>query len=63
MNEVVDHVKNELMPDYDYHEFENRQKEWEAKMEEEGNRKPTTPVKDSSDTSDSSDSADDEMTW
>ncbi len=28
---AVDHVKNNLMPDFDYDEFERRQIEWEAK--------------------------------
>lgn len=69
MNEVVDHVKNELMPDYDYHEFENRQKEWEAKMEEEGNHKPSSPKTTTTSSTPAppdppvSDSGDDEMTW
>ena len=36
LNEVVDHVKNDLMPDYDYDLFKKRQEEWEAKMAEEG---------------------------
>jgi len=31
MEETVNHVKTELMPDYDYEEFEKRQAEWEAK--------------------------------
>ena len=31
MEETVAHVKTELMPDYDYEEFEKRQAEWEAK--------------------------------
>jgi hypothetical protein len=30
LNEVVDHVKTELMPDFDYEEFDRRQAEWEA---------------------------------
>ncbi len=62
MNDAVNHVKTELMPDYDYEEFENRQKEWEAKMEEEGKNKdnPTPPT--ASETS-SDESADDDMTW
>ncbi len=62
MNDAVNHVKSELMPDYDYEEFENRQKEWEAKMEEEGRNKEnpasTTPTEASSD-----DTSDDDMTW
>lgn len=30
LNEVVSHVKTELMPDFDYEEFDRRQAEWEA---------------------------------
>ncbi len=30
LNEVVEHVKKELMPDFDYEEFDRRQAEWEA---------------------------------
>lgn len=56
MNDVVNHVKSELMPNYDYEEFENRQREWEAKMEEEGNI-------DSNQSSKSSSSSDDDMSW
>jgi len=30
LNEVVDHVKTTLMPEFDYEEFDRRQAEWEA---------------------------------
>ncbi len=30
LNEVVDHVKKDLMPHFDYEEFDRRQAEWEA---------------------------------
>lgn len=30
LNEVVNHVKTDLMPDFDYEEFDRRQAEWEA---------------------------------
>jgi hypothetical protein len=30
LEDVINHVKTELMPDYDYEEFERRQAEWEA---------------------------------
>ncbi len=30
LNEVVEHVKKDLMPDFDYEEFDRRQAEWEA---------------------------------
>ena len=32
LEDVVNHVKNELLPDYDYDEFTRRQQEWEEKM-------------------------------
>ncbi|MDX1408500.1 MAG: DUF3276 family protein [Saprospiraceae bacterium] len=31
LEEAVNHVKTELMPDYDYDEFTKRQQEWEAR--------------------------------
>ncbi|MCS6928735.1 MAG: PUR family DNA/RNA-binding protein [Saprospiraceae bacterium] len=30
LNEVVNHVKTDLLPDFDYEEFDRRQAEWEA---------------------------------
>lgn len=35
LNETVDHVKTNLMPDFDYELYERRQKEWEKKLAEE----------------------------
>ena len=32
LNEVIGHVKNELMPDFDYEQYERRQAEWEAQV-------------------------------
>lgn len=38
LQDTVDHVKKELMPDYDYEQFERRQEEWEKqKAEDEAN--------------------------
>lgn len=34
LNEVVSHVKTDLMPDFDYEEFDRRQAEWEAQNRE-----------------------------
>jgi len=31
LEEVINHVKTNLMPDYDYDEYTKRQEEWEAK--------------------------------
>lgn len=33
LQEAIDHVKTELMPDYDYDEYTRRNEEWEAKKE------------------------------
>lgn len=30
LSDTINHVKTELMPDYDYEQFERRQEEWEA---------------------------------
>jgi hypothetical protein len=35
LNEVVNHVKTDLMPDFDYEEFDRRQAEWEAQNRDE----------------------------
>lgn len=32
LNEAVNHVKTELLPDYDYEQFERRQEEWESEQ-------------------------------
>ena len=31
LSEAVNHIKTELMPDYDYEEFDRREEEWETK--------------------------------
>ena len=39
LNNVIDHVKSNLMPDYDYDEFTRRHEEYERKMELENSNK------------------------
>ncbi|HMR43419.1 MAG TPA: DUF3276 family protein, partial [Saprospiraceae bacterium] len=36
LEEAINFVKTELMPNYDYDEFARRQEEYEARMAEEG---------------------------
>lgn len=56
LNDAVNHVKTELMPDYDYEQFDRRQEEWEkaqelAKAEEAQasiESSDTTPTEDTS---------------
>lgn len=35
LNDTVNHVKSELMPDFDYELYERRQQEWEEKLAQE----------------------------
>ena len=35
LEEAVNHIKTELMPDYDYDEYTRRNEEWEARRKEE----------------------------
>lgn len=41
LQETIDHVKNDLMPNYDYDQFEKRQAEWEASQDEKGEKRDT----------------------
>ena len=34
LNDAISHVKNELMPDYDYEQYERRQAEWEKEQKQ-----------------------------
>jgi hypothetical protein len=42
LQDTINHVKTELMPDFDYEQFEKRQAEWEASLEENANRPPSS---------------------
>ncbi len=35
LEDVINHVKTELMPDFDYEQFDRRQEEWEAQQQME----------------------------
>lgn len=37
LNEAINYIKTDLMPDYDYEEFDRRQAEWEEKRAAENN--------------------------
>jgi len=57
LEDVVNKIKNEFMPDYDYEEFERRQEEWEkSKLEENAAMAQNG-------TSESSGSMDEEISW
>ncbi|WP_235296875.1 DUF3276 family protein [Portibacter marinus] len=56
LDEVINHIKTELMPDYDYEEYTRRQEEWEAKIAEEDGDESEGEKK-------SSESSEEDMSW
>lgn len=73
LNEVVNHVKTDLMPDFDYEEFDRRQAEWEAQNRdaegEEHDEAEDNAIEEADDEEEgqrkgkSRSKDDDEMTW
>lgn len=76
LTEAIDHVKNDLMPDYDYDEFTRRQEEYEAKLASgeivrgESNDTSNTSTNDTQETSstekpkgEDEEIEEDDMTW
>ena len=60
LNEVVNHVKTELMPEFDYEEFDRRQAEWEAQNRDmDDDRDPMPRNEDEDSNEDESDDKDD----
>ncbi len=53
LEEAVEFIKTELMPDYDFEEFDRRQREYEARLMEEQDNKP----------SESDESSSEEIDW
>lgn len=43
LDEAVKHLKENLMPDYDFDEYTRRQEEWEARRAEEGYNEDGVP--------------------
>lgn len=62
LEEVIDYVKTELMPDYDYDEYTRRHEEYEAELAAgKYDDRPPEPQEESS--SESSEVEEDDMTW
>ena len=65
LSETIEHVKTELMPDYDYDEFTRRHQEWEAQRAAEdaaaaaGEDAPAAPVAET----ESKIESEDDMEW
>ncbi len=69
LQETIDHVKNELMPEYDYDEFTRRQEEYEARRKAEALEENNTPAKaeeneaKETDTDGAEPESEDDMSW
>ncbi len=65
--DAVDHVKNELMPDYDYDQFTRRQEEFEARrkaeLEAEANGETIESPKAKEGGSEDDEIEEDDMSW
>lgn len=62
LQDAVSHVKNELMPDYDYEQFDRRQEEWERQAAEAKAAEEAAGEGSSTETSDTEESSDAEET-
>lgn len=65
LNDTINHVKTELLPDFDYEQYERRQAEWEASLDENGNPppRPESPIKETPAADDSASESDEDMSW
>lgn len=66
LEETLNHIKTELMPDYDYDEYTRRHEEWEAKRAEENaaaGLDDETSNDSNSESESSSVESEDDMTW
>ena len=73
LNDAVNHVKTELLPEYDYDEFTRKQEEWERQQAEEAAAKAAEPESTEeasndettapSEEAEKSASSEDDMTW
>ena len=69
LSDTINHVKTELLPDFDYEQYERRQAEWEASLDENGNPppRPEDAAKESTNTSTAEEPAstdsEEDMSW
>ena len=62
LEETVNYIKTELMPDYDYDEYTRKNQEWESRRENEDYNKEDDDVAEVTSDSDEVDSEED-MSW
>jgi hypothetical protein len=67
LEEIIDHVKTELMPDYDYDEYTRRHEEYEARLNEENDENDDSSEAEVADVAETDEEpeikSEDDMTW
>ncbi len=67
LNDTVNHVKTDLMPDFDYELYERRQKEWEEKLAAEaaegGSRESGTTAESTEAPEPEGDNTEEDISW
>ena len=63
LQEAVDHVKTDLMPDYDYDEYTRRHEEYEARKEAESKEQAETEAPKTTPEKEASIESEDDMSW
>ena len=61
LEDAINHVKSELMPEYDYDEYTRRHEEWEARQSEENSNSDVDITAEVEDTSNVE--TEDDMSW
>lgn len=62
LEEVIEHIKTELMPDYDYEEFDRRHEEWESQHDDDDDHDNDRKRSDDND-NDKEVEEEEDMTW
>ena len=66
LTEALDHIKNDLMPDYDYEEFTRKHEQWDKERAENlanGGDGNTSPSSEGNSGEDSTSASEDDMSW
>jgi len=64
LNDAINHVKTELLPDYDYEQYERRQEEWEKENAENEKKNQSAKVEETTTpSSTSNDVSEEDVSW
>jgi len=63
LTDAINHVKTELMPDFDYEQYERRQAEWEKENAANPDKEKIEESSERSNSGDASDVSEEDVTW